>query len=326
MLIVNFVCVVFCQYCSKIQLFERMSRSFLKGRADLQGGRIDLAPGKAAISTRIQLIAMSATVGNVHQLARWFGCDSAYVTDFRPIALFEKIAAGTELFNKKGQKMCNLAINNIQGAQSNSSGIPSAANIEDSLLAYLCDEATAKGQQVLLFMPTKQGCVVTCSMLAKVVEMRATPSSLQQQQRDLKAAPSSHSGQAGSSSTGADSDKIKIGRLKAAEDLRGCNKAGDKKLYSSVLVGVGYHHSGLTMEERAIIEAAFRDGLLSVLVATSTLAAGVNLPAGRVLIRSMKLGAEDLDVVHYRQMVRQWWTVYHALLPILLYAHRISLR
>ena len=44
-------------------------------------------------------------------------------------------------------------------------------------------------------------------------------------------------------------------------------------------------------------------GAVSVLVATSTLAAGVNLPAGRVIIRSLKIGAETLGVVQYRQMV-----------------------
>ena len=66
--------------------------------------------------------------------------------------------------------------------------------------------------------------------------------------------------------------------------------------------GVGYHHAGLTLEERMIVEAAFHRGTISVLAATSTLAAGVNLPADRVIVRTAKVGRADLDTARYRQM------------------------
>jgi len=48
--------------------------------------------------------------------------------------------------------------------------------------------------------------------------------------------------------------------------------------------GVAFHHADLSPRQRSLVEEAFRNGSVSVLCCTSTLAMGVNLPAANVLI------------------------------------------
>ncbi|KAG5286894.1 hypothetical protein AALO_G00020010 [Alosa alosa] len=60
----------------------------------------------------------------------------------------------------------------------------------------------------------------------------------------------------------------------------------DSKLKDLVLFGVGYHHAGIDVSDRKVIEDAFTKGDLPVLFTTSTLAMGMNLPAHLVVIKS----------------------------------------
>ena len=60
---------------------------------------------------------------------------------------------------------------------------------------------------------------------------------------------------------------------------------GIRRLSGLLPHGVAFHNASLTNPERRVVERAFRDRALKALVATPTLAAGINLPARRVIVR-----------------------------------------
>ncbi|XP_008066461.1 probable ATP-dependent DNA helicase HFM1 [Carlito syrichta] len=60
----------------------------------------------------------------------------------------------------------------------------------------------------------------------------------------------------------------------------------DSKLRELLIDGIAYHHAGMELSDRKIVEGAFTVGDLPVLFTTSTLAMGVNLPAHLVVIKS----------------------------------------
>ncbi|KAF9052836.1 hypothetical protein BJ165DRAFT_1339967 [Panaeolus papilionaceus] len=63
----------------------------------------------------------------------------------------------------------------------------------------------------------------------------------------------------------------------------------DKRLNELARAGLGVHHAGLPIEDRKMTESLFSKKHIRVLVATSTLAVGVNLPAHMVIIKGVHL-------------------------------------
>ncbi len=80
-----------------------------------------------------------------------------------------------------------------------------------------------------------------------------------------------------------------------------------KKLARYVRRGTAFHHAGLHHEQRSAVEDAFREDLIKVVSATPTLAAGVNMPSQRSIIRDYKrysppYGMKPIPVLEYKQM------------------------
>jgi activating signal cointegrator complex subunit 3 len=65
----------------------------------------------------------------------------------------------------------------------------------------------------------------------------------------------------------------------------------DSILRHTITFGIGLHHAGLTSRDRETVERLYLDGHIQVLIATATLAWGVNLPAHLVIVK----GTEFFD-------------------------------
>ncbi|KAI8066325.1 Sec63 Brl domain-containing protein [Gongronella butleri] len=63
------------------------------------------------------------------------------------------------------------------------------------------------------------------------------------------------------------------------------DRVHDESLRMSLAFGIGLHHAGLTEDDRKLVEQLYLDLKIQILIATSTLAWGVNLPAHLVVIK-----------------------------------------
>ncbi|KAJ5448725.1 Nucleotide-sugar transporter [Penicillium cf. griseofulvum] len=63
-------------------------------------------------------------------------------------------------------------------------------------------------------------------------------------------------------------------------------EAHNEDLKTTLLSGVAFHHAGLGPADRHTVETGFRDGHISVICCTSTLAVGINLPCHLVIIKN----------------------------------------
>jgi len=83
----------------------------------------------------------------------------------------------------------------------------------------------------------------------------------------------------------------------------------DSSMKTTLTFGIGLHHAGLTESDRKMVEELFLNQKIQVLVATSTLAWGVNLPAHLVVIKGTEFydakskGYVDFPITDVLQMM-----------------------
>jgi antiviral helicase SLH1 len=83
----------------------------------------------------------------------------------------------------------------------------------------------------------------------------------------------------------------------------------DDALKEAISFGIGLHHAGLVESDRQLAEELFLNNKIQILVATSTLAWGVNLPAHLVVVKGTQFydakieGYKDMDLTDVLQML-----------------------
>ena len=224
-----------------------------------------------------QILALSATVGNANDLAEWLDADLVK-SEWRPIALYSGTLTGLD-----------LRYHSVESPGGDFS-LPEPKRLDGGVnknLHSVLDDTTEMSKQMLVFV--------------------ASRSSAQKEARELSKHVKSKLDAGGHNFS--DSVTESWDEMANSLSVRESGSVTAKALANAVRGGVGFHHAGLTSSQRRVVEEGFRTGNLLCIVATPTLAQGVNLPASRVVIRDSRRWSTvaarsmPLPVMEVRQMM-----------------------
>ncbi|ELZ36293.1 DEAD/DEAH box helicase [Halorubrum saccharovorum DSM 1137] len=207
----------------------------------------------------LQVVALSATVDNPEAIAEWL--DATLVeSEWRPVSLRTGVAVGGEVTFDDGTAITveDGAADEDGSGGGNDDGTGDDDPPDDTdITAALVADAVDQGGQCLAFVRSRTEAAALAERLAD---------------DGLAERLGVEAAAAAAGDEAADVDGTATGR-RLADCLRS---------------GVAFHHAGLRAGHRAVVEEAFRDREVACICATPTLAAGVNVPARRVVVRDQK--------------------------------------
>lgn len=191
-----------------------------------------------------QLITLSAVIGNVNHFDRWLSI-GLLQTNLRPVPLVEGVLDRVGTLIRLGTDGPESSQLVDRFAIRQRGDKPSSQDVIVPLVRHLVQQ----GEKVIVFRNARGPASGCANYLAK--ELGLPPA-----QSVIDALP------------------------------EGDRSDTSNSLRQSLTGGVAFHSGDLTREERVAVERGFRrpDGEIKVLVATSTVAAGVNTPASTVVI------------------------------------------
>ncbi|XP_041815866.1 helicase POLQ-like isoform X2 [Chelmon rostratus] len=233
-----------------------------------RGALIEMTLAKVLyVSETTQIIGMSATLGNISDLQTFLRAEN-YTNDFRPVQLKEYVKLKDSIYEVKPKEQECFRFSRLLNFKYSSA----MQKVDPDHIIALVTEVIPT-HSCLVFCPTKKNCENVAAMICKYLKEEFL------QQRAAEKA-------------------VLLGELRDAGNGAVC-----PVLRRTVPYGLAYHHSGLTSEERKLVEEAYSNGVLCLLTCTSTLAAGINLPARRVILRSPYVASDFLKRSQYKQMV-----------------------
>ena len=213
----------------------------------------------------VQVVALSATIDNPEEVASWLDAELVSST-WRPVSLRTGVYNATDetvVFDDGNRLPITADSDSLRetGTTHTGSGTTASNTNSDS------DSDSGIDADTEATIALVSDAVVSGGQCLAFVRSRREAASLAKQLADVGFGTNTE----------------------LAEDIRdiGTTPTG-KQLADAVTAGVAFHHAGLRSDHRILIESAFRDRDLRVICATPTLAAGVNVPARRVVVRDLK--------------------------------------